>query len=182
MKSTYLIWRNPPRNGESPDWQEITGKQFYNLVSSSAGKDRFFVKLASTDQDGGDGTIVMEATQADYAEWMREKNHADYLMRFSKGITVLSYHGMKSDDGEYYGEELLPNPGSDIEGRHIGAIAIEAALAELTDEEYRLIEFLYLSDKPGTLRDYERESGIPKSTVSRKQKLAFKKLKKFFEN
>ena len=182
MKSTYLIWKNPPRNGETPDWQEITGKQFYSLVSSPEGKNRYFVKLASTDQGGGDGTIIMEATQADYIEWKREKNHSDYLRNYNKKIEVISYHHLESKDGECAGEELLRDGGCDVEGENLELLIreeIRAAVSRLSSAEQELLEYLYLSDKQGTERGYSALTGIPQKTINDRKKRAFKKIFNF---
>jgi len=180
MKTTYLIWKDPSCGGVNPDWKKISGKEFLALVRSPEGKGRFFIKLPSTENDGSDGTVVMEATEATYQNWKREKNRTDYLRLLGKAITVVSYHAMKSDDDECFGEELITNPDNTEEAERLIIFALETALASLTDAEYRLIEFLYLSDKPGTVRAYEEMTGIPKTTVSRRQKAALEKLKKYF--
>jgi len=182
MKTTYLIWKSSPNEGVAPDWQEITGKEFLALVRSPQGKGRHFIKLPSTDPDGKDGAVVMETTRANYLDWKREKNRADYLRTCGKDTTVVSYHAMESDDGEYFGEELLPDYDSDAENKYIKVYRLEMALAVLTDEERQLVEHLYLSDKQGTIRSYEALTGIPKSTVNRRQKAVLEKLKKFFQD
>ena len=107
MKTTFLIWKTPPIGGAAPDWQKITGKQFNALVNSPEGIGRYFIKLPSIDPGGRDGAVVMEATEADYMNWKHETNRADYLRRRGKGITVISYHAMESDDSDCY--NLLHN-------------------------------------------------------------------------
>jgi DNA-directed RNA polymerase specialized sigma subunit len=176
MRTTYLVWKTPPQNGEAPDWQQIKGKDFLALVRSPESEGRYFIKLPSTNGDFSDTAIVMETTEAEYLKWKREKNHADYLKNCGKHITVISYHIFESD------EEQLPNPANDFEPQFLNAMALDAALASLTDEEYRLVEFLYLSDKPGTVREYEQLTGMPKSTVSRRHKAVIEKIKVFFED
>jgi hypothetical protein len=182
MKATYLIWKTPPRNGANPDWQEISGKEFFALVRSLKNKDRYFIKLQSMDGDDADRAIFIEATEADYLDWKREKNHTDYLRKGRKMITVISYHSLESDDGECFGEELLPTPNGDVDAQYVNALLFEAALASLSDEEYRLVEFLYLSNRRRSVRDYEQVTGVSKSTISRRQKAVLEKLKNFFSN
>jgi hypothetical protein len=87
MKTTYLIWKDPSCNGIDPDWQEITGKEFLALVRSAESKNRHFIKLQSTEDDGADGAIVIEATKIDYMDWKREKNHAHYVQGFGKDVS-----------------------------------------------------------------------------------------------
>jgi DNA-directed RNA polymerase specialized sigma subunit len=182
MKTTYLIWRTPPSSSATPDWQEISGKEFLALVRSPKSKNRHFIKLQNMDGGDADMAIVMETTKADYLKWKCEKNHADYLRKCQKAITVVSYHSFESDDGECFGEELLPTLNSDVEAQYVNTLLFEAAMASLTDEEQRLIEFLYLSDRRRSVRDYEQTTGIPKSTASRRHKAALEKLKSILED
>jgi len=54
MRTTYLVWKTPPQNGEAPDWQQIKGKDFLALVRSSESKGRYFIKLPSTNVSAED--------------------------------------------------------------------------------------------------------------------------------
>jgi len=182
MKTRYLIWKNFSCNGVNPDWQELSGKDFFALVRSVDGKGRFFVKLPSTEVDGNDGAIVMETTKEYYAEWKREKNHADYIRSFSKDRTTVSYHAMTSDDGECFGEELLADYDSDAEIQFFKAHRLEMALSTLTAEEQEIVHHIHISEKRGTIRSYGSQTGLSKSTVSRKRQAIYKKLKTFFED
>lgn len=74
MKTIYLIWKDLSCGGVNPDWQEITGQEFYALVDSVEAKERYFIKLPSSHANGSDGAIVMEATKSDYLNWKSEKN------------------------------------------------------------------------------------------------------------
>jgi len=179
MKKTYLVWKDPACSGVSPEWQEITGGEFYTLVSSPEGKNRRFITLPDVDDDS-DGVIVMEATEEKYRDWKREKNHSDYLQKCGKETKIVSYHAMESEDGECYGEEFLKDDDCDVEAQCINTYGFKTAIASLTEPELRLVEHLYLSDNPGTVRSYAELTGIPKSTVSRWNIAVLEKLKKFF--
>jgi hypothetical protein len=180
MKTTYLIWKNPQCKGVCPDWMPLTGAEFLALVRSPKGKGRNFIKLASTDNDGADGTIVIEVTASQYREWKNEKNRADYVKKLNNATAVTSYHSMKSDDGECFGEEILASPDSDAEAESINALTLEKALTSLSDEEIHLVNFLYMTGSGQTLRAYQELTGIPKSTVDRRHKAILKKIKNFF--
>ena len=184
MKTTYLVWKDPTCNGANTDWQELTGQEFYDLVNSPQNKGRRFIKLESTDLDGTDGAIVMEATEAAYTSWKQEKNHTDYLRNVAKGTITISYHALENEDGTY-GESLLLDTNYDLEAEFMHsheAELLQEALSRLDKDERRMVEYLYLSDNPGTVRGYEEMTGIPKSTVSRRQQALLAKLRKFFEN
>jgi DNA-directed RNA polymerase specialized sigma subunit len=85
---------------------------------------------------------------------------------------------MESDDDGCFGEELLADNDSDVEPQYIKTWEFETALSSLTDEERHLVDYLYLQDEQGTVRAYEKLTGISKSTVSRQQNAILEKLKK----
>ena len=184
MKTTYLIWKNPSCGGTNPDWQEISGKEFYALVNSPELKERYFVKLPSTNADFSDGVIVMEATETEYLKWKRVKNHNDYLRHYEKPFAVVSYLDVKVDDGDCRGEDLLVDD-YDIENEYIQSQELEilkAALTQLSIEERQIIKSLYLSENRYTVRSYSEKFGIPTTTIQRRKVTALNKLKKFFES
>jgi RNA polymerase sigma factor (sigma-70 family) len=178
MKTTYLVWKDPACNGVNPEWLEITGQEFYILPKQG----RYFIKLASTEPDGSDGAIVMESTKAVYVAWRKEKRHSEYLRDSNPGYTQISYHAIESEDG-CYGEEFLPDAACDIEADFLKRQEPELlreALSRLCDDERRMIEYLYLADKPGTVRGYSDMTGIPQKTVNDRKTRAIDKLKKYF--
>jgi hypothetical protein len=89
--TTYLVWKNPNCNGNNPEWMQISGREFYALVNTSAGKKRHFIKLRKASENDVD--IVLEATATEYVNWRKEKDHADYLAECEaeSGYQTLSY-------------------------------------------------------------------------------------------
>ena len=184
MKATYLVWKDPSCNGVNPDWQELTGHEFFAFINAMGNRGRRFIKLESIDLDGSGDTIVIEATEAAYTAWKSEKNHTDYLRKVAEGTNIVSYHAFESEDGTC-GEELLTDTEFDLEAEFMRlqeAELIQEALSRLDDDERRMMEYLYLSDNPGTIRGYEKMTGIPKSTINRRQQAVLVKLKKFLGN
>jgi len=184
MKTTYFVWKNPSCNGIGPEWRELTGKEFTALVRSPEAKGRYFINLPSTDSDGGDGAVVIEATETEYRDWKCEKNHADYLRKINPGYTEVHYLALDDEDGDCGGEELLRDENCDVEAECLARFAreeVRAAVLRLSDDERRIVEYLYLSETPGTVRGYEELTGIPKTTVNRRQQAALSKLKKFLK-
>ncbi len=186
VKTTYLVWVNPPRDGVNPDWKEITGKEFFALTRSPEAAVRYFIKLESTDEDGDDGRIVMESTKAEYREWRKEKDHSDYIRKNGdeKGYQTFSYHDYTTSDGDFYGEEILWDYACDVEKECLNVFAQEAvwaAVARLNEKDQRMIRYLYLSDKPGTERGYSALTGIPYMTVHDRKTRILKRLKNFLK-
>ena len=183
MKTTYLVWKDRSCNGINPAWQEITGQEFLALVRSPESNERYFVKLFSESTDGRDGCFVMESTKTEYLKWKKEKRHREYLRDSNPGYTQISYHALESNDS-YYGEELLRDENCDVEAKCFAKFEVEAirtAIAKLDDDERQIIEYFYLSENRGTVRGYEKLTGIPKSTVNRRRVAVLLKLKKFLE-
>jgi len=185
MKATYFVWKDPSCNGVNPDWREITGSDFYNLVRSLEGKGRFFVKIGAVNEDEGDASIVMESTKTEYVKWRKEKDHSDYLREQQRlsGYQVVSYNAM---DTEYLsGEELLEDASIDIQADYIKSVerkTLKQALSLLTEDEYRLVDYFYLSGSKGTVRQYSAMTGIPVMTVQNRKTAVLKKLRNFLEN
>jgi hypothetical protein len=181
MKTTYLVWKDPNCGGVNVEWQEITGQEFLALVRSLEKGARHFIKLWSCSEDSGDGAIVMEATIEQYREWKKGKRHREYLRDSNPGYQIVSYHAMETADG-CFGEELLRDIDCDVEAECFERFereAISSALAQLSDEERHLIEYMYFSKEPGTVRGYEKLTDISKSAASRRQIAALAKLKNF---
>jgi hypothetical protein len=83
------------------------------------------------------------------------------------------------------GEDVLCDESSNLEAECFSQFdreAVRSALAALTDDERQMVEYLYLSKEPGTVRGYEKLTGISKSAVSRRQIATLAKLKKFLSD
>lgn len=181
MKTTYLVWEDPSCEGINPNWRELTGQEFLAFVRSAEAAGRYFVKL----ENAHDGTAtVIEATRASYLAWRREKRHREYLKACAEGVPTFSYHALEAAGGSY-GEELLEDKTTDVVAECLMTITREtlgAALKTLTAEEYRLIAYLYLSEKRGTEREYAALCGVPQKTLNDRKNRILRKLKNFFDN
>jgi hypothetical protein len=185
MKTTYLVWKDPACGGTNPEWQEISGKEFYALVSTDKGRKRRFVRLFSTEPDSSDGDIVMEATAEEYRKWRKEKDHGDWVREGQEalGHKVVSYHAMETEDG-VFGEELLRDENCNVEAEVIRSIMpalIPKALSLLNEDELYLIGAMYLSKMPMGLQEYADEIGISKQLAFYRRNAVLQKLGKFFE-
>lgn len=180
MKTTYLVWKDPACDGINPSWRELAGQEFLALVRSAEAAGRYFVKLENAE----DGTAtVIEATRASYLAWRKEKRRHEYLQTCAEGKPAVSYHALDSDSGEC-GEELLEDKAADVLSECVMAMTretLKAALTLLTADEYRLIAYLYLSDKRGTERGYAALCGIPQKTLNDRKNRILRKLRKYFE-
>lgn len=181
MKTTYLVWKNPTRDGINPSWRELSGQEFLALVRSAEVTGRYFVKLENAE----DGTaIIIESTRASYLAWKKEKRRREYLKACAGGKPAISYHALALDGGCSC-EELLEDKAADVLTECLVKLTretLKAALASLTADEYRLISYLYLAEEAGTIREYANLTGKKKSTIGRRKSAILQKMKDFFEN
>jgi DNA-directed RNA polymerase specialized sigma subunit len=185
MKTIYFIWKDPSCNGINPKWEKITGQKFYFLVRSPEGKGRFFIKLDGTDKNGDDRRIVIEATKNEYVKWRKEKDHSDYVQeqQQNSGFQFVSYQYLDSEDA-LLNEASLEDTGINIEADYIESdekAALKKALSQLSEDEYHMIGYFFLSGNKGTVRGYADITGIPVMTVQNRKKALLKKIKELIE-
>ena len=70
MAKQYYIKKDPSVSGPDIEWLSINGKEFYQLVTSAAGRGRYFIDMDE---------FMIESTEAEYKEWRKERDHSDYL-------------------------------------------------------------------------------------------------------
>ena len=84
MAKQYYIKRDPSAIGSDIEWTAINGKEFYQLLTSPAGKGRYFIEMDE---------FMIEATEAEYKDWRKEKDHSDYLQAQESQVQVLPLCG-----------------------------------------------------------------------------------------
>ena len=181
MKNTYLIWKDPFCNGVNPEWVNLSRDEFLVFIKLPENKNRRFIKLSSTNDGGSDGRIIIEATEAQYKDWLVEKRHAQYLRDINPGYKVTSYHADDNEDEDFCGEELITDMECEVELECFGNIyikALRAAITKLSEEELHMVTYLYLSDVKGTDRGYSALTGIPVMTINNRKNRILRKLKK----
>lgn len=170
MAKQYYIKKDPFVNGPNVEWIAINGQEFYQLITSPAGKGRYFIDMDD---------FMIEATKKDYTEWRKEKDHHDYLCEQEADIRLLSlYSDMPIESGS--GEEFIPDKTVNTEELAIKAIIrseVLSALGTLDDESYRLIDALILSDCRKSERDLASESGLSQKAINKRKNKILKNLK-----
>lgn len=64
MAKQYYIKKDPSATGSDIEWAAINGKEFYKLITSPAGKGRYFIDMDE---------FIIESTKAEYKDWRKEK-------------------------------------------------------------------------------------------------------------
>ena len=173
----YHVWKNGVYNGENTDWEQLSGKEFFALVSSPESKGRYFVFM----DNNGDKELneyYLEATREKYLEWKRENMAKIRKLqeKYKNPIEFISFDTVlyEDDDGNPVTlADVIPDPESD---RMLENLRV--ALLCLTKEERELIDLLFLKNKTH-LRECQIADvlGMYPMELSRRKKKIFQKLR-----
>jgi DNA-directed RNA polymerase specialized sigma24 family protein len=181
-----FIWADPSCNGINPEWQQLTGREYFAIKDSLKCAGRDIAELKSTERDGSDGIIFIEATKAIYDEVRKETNHSDYLRREEEksGFKNIPYETLGTADTDYNGGKDIADD-MNVDEEYIKQEMSEQlfkAFMQLSEEERKLIYFLFFTGDTNSDRKYSDITGIPRRTVAHRKAKAFAKMKKFLEN
>ncbi|MEY8388908.1 hypothetical protein AALC17_16780 [Oscillospiraceae bacterium 38-13] len=169
MAKQYYIKKDPLTSGADIEWIAINGKDFYQLITSPAGKGRYFIDM---------GEFMIESTEAEYKDWRREKDHSDYLHEQESQVQLLSLYG-GGDDSLV---DLIPNMDVSAEETALHLLELQElteALKMLDNDEYSLIYSLFLSQSCKTQSQLSSRFGLTQSGISRQKNRILEKLKFF---
>lgn len=177
MAKKYFIWKN----GNPNEWAQISGREFYALVKSDEGCKRHFIHLSSvSDPNTEPDDIYMESTLEEYRKHLQEKNHSDYLNRFSQNICLLSLEQSISDDSdnEKSLHEILSSTVESVDEQAIQNILksnLRKAVQGLLKDELQLVDALFV--RRISQEQFAEEQSITQQMVSKQKKKVIKKLK-----
>ncbi len=177
MSRKYYVWKNPDCNGKNIEWNEITSKQFKELVKNPENVSRRFIKFNNDICHDAD-VIILECTESQYKDWRVDSNRVDYLKRCRKNQIELSFdtaYGMT----ELFLNEIIADYSVDVEADAIESYLLERltqAIECLTNEEKRQLALFFFCDE--SEREIARRNGIPQKTMNNRKKAIIKKLKK----
>lgn len=170
MAKQYYIKKDPTIDGPNVEWIAVNGKEFYRLITSPAGKGRYFIDMDD---------FMIEANETEYTDWRSEKNHQNYLSEQESVVQLLSLQSdMSTENGS--GEEIIPDEAIGTEELAIKSIiqqALLAALNSLDAESYHLIDSLILSDERKTEREIASKFGLSQKAVNKRKNKILKNLK-----
>ena len=130
MAKQYYIKKNPAVSGPDIEWVALNGKEFYQLITSPAGKGRYFIDMDE---------FMIESTEAEYKDWRKERDHSDYLHEQESQVQLLPfYDGEESGPGGY-----IPDLSANTEEQAMASIvrkALSEALSSLDKESYMIID------------------------------------------
>jgi|GEM_PF-450676 len=174
MYKRFFRKKNPNCPKSEIEWIEMDGREYYRFKRQPENRGRYFIDLDD---------VMLEAAKEEYVEWRKEKNHSNYLRKWSKGVTIISLYAIELEDG-CNGEEVVPDITQDTEDNAIRNISIEylrCALALLKPDDFWLLYELHLAEPRKTLRQISAECGIPVTTLEDRKKRIFNVMKMKYE-
>lgn len=183
MKRIYLVKKDEHLPTTQDNWIEMNALQFAAFLETDAGQRRRNRFLQLNNTLGDDEVIFYECSEKEYPIWKKERESELYKNRRKRqcGYTIVAFATITEDGEEIAGENILPDPGVDIEGDFIVRSEIERltqAIAQLTDDEQKIIHQFFLSPKPVSELEYGKVNGISQQAANKRKKAVLKKLKK----
>lgn len=170
MAKQYYIKKDPSASGPDIEWVAINGKEFYQLITSPAGKGRYFIDMDD---------FMIETAESDYIDWRKEKNHSDYLRLQEHENQLLStYSDITFPGGS--GEDVVDSESISTEDCALHLLELDSlteALKMLEDSEYRLIHALFFSAELQTQSQLAKRTGLTQAGISKQKKRILEKLK-----
>ncbi len=167
MHKRYFRMKDPKCKPEEIEWIEMTGREFYQFVSSPEGQGRHFIDMDN---------VVLEGSSSEAHAYRAEKDHSDYLKEQEKGWITLSLY----TDYGYSGEDVIRDEAQDVEAEVISCVekeTLHTALTCLDAESSSLINALYFAKKPKTERELALELGLSQNAVNKRKQKILKTLK-----
>ncbi len=167
------------KNSEKTKLIELTGREFYQLVTSVEGTQRFFVHLTD-DMDYECPEIYAEVSEKEYRDWKSEYDSHLYRRRIS-----MDYEEVSFDEALLflYGNSLLNAPEFTPEEAAEKKDNIERlwqAYKSLDGEDRELIYLLYLCSEPLTEKQAASVLHISQQAVNKRKMRILRKMKSFW--
>lgn len=168
MHKRYFRKKDPACKPEDIEWIEMSGKEFYQFVTSPEGDGRYFIDI---------NDVVLETTKEEARIHRAEKDRSDYLRGQEKKHIILSLQRLEEDG---YSDAVLEDKLRNVESDAIalvGTVELMAALNQLDAESYSLIYSLYLDVEKKTERQMASILGISQAAINKRKKKILKRLK-----
>ena len=182
MSKKYFVWKDPACGGINIEWLEITGKEFYSMMKLPENKERRFVRLGN-EVCKDDDVIYMEATEAQYLSWRKEKDERLYRQKVNSSYKTISMDVEAAGVEDVLVEETVADEQMNTEEQVINgldAAQVRKALEDFTEEEVKILLAIYVHKRKFV--SVAEELGVSRQAVSKRAERLLARLKKYFEN
>ena len=177
----YLIWKDGTFKGtEDKFWTELSGKEFYALVKSPAGKGRYFIHSFDW-EDPEAGDWYFEATKESFDKWhvFQQARYRKLMEKLQNPIEFVSL-----DQVLYYDDNGDPVTLADTIPEEVpDAIygEIDKILETLESDERALINLLFLDNFENKSEvKIAEELGVLHQTLNYRKRTILKKIREAF--
>lgn len=170
MRTRYFRKKDPFCKPEAIEWIEMNGREYYSFVTNPQNKDRFFIDM---------GDVVLECTKSEYKRYKAEDDHSSYILEQESGWITQSLEDA-AREADVCREELVADLTQDVETdaiHRIEVFALRAALAQLDQQSYRLIQALYSLTNRKTERELAKEAAISQNAIHKQKEKIINTLK-----
>lgn len=182
-KKFYVLDSNNggSRTDKNGNYRLLIGSEIKTFFESQGKKGRLFIFQKQLNGD----VIGVEIPKDKQREYKADKNRQEYIKRVKHemDISIISLENMTVGDDEVSGVEIIPDENADIERSFIENEEFETlqeALNNLTEEEFYIINTLFLSENRMSEREVAVELQVSQQYVNKKKKEILIKLKKYF--
>lgn len=184
MANKYLIWKQPACSTNHVEWTELSSREFFHLLKSAEGKNRYFVMLNNDICPDAD-VIFIEATKEQYQDWYTEFYRHRYLSRFSSKHEMVSLDAGRYNEKDQLLHDIVADTRVDVEGTASKNIMIKMlpyAIATLSDNCKEAIILKYFQYQGLSDREIAQLHGINAKVFEKRRERALRALKNFFKN
>ena len=184
MSKKYYAWKNRDCQGITPEWIELTGKEFVELCK--ANKDlpdeekRWFYKLPGLEE--GDDYLVMECTYENFLKSEQERLQRHRKIELWECFECLSLDYKYTDNSgeEYTLADIVRDPRVNTEDDYMN-LALYAAI-DLLNDDYRNFILYWIENKKDGLSDdrIAASLNIPRDKLRWMYKQVCDELRKIF--
>ncbi len=166
-------------------FMRLSGRQAYEYLKSPEGQKKRFMRTSSHENGGEEEFVEVPPTHVrQHRKGERHEQYVSDCMEDS-GLITISLYAMEDDENSdlVSGEELIADVASAVEDQAIHEInlaTLHRALRTLTDEEFYIIEALYLNEKRLSEQELSVLMGVSQQAISKRSLRILAKLKKFF--
>lgn len=163
-------------------WTKLTGRELYEFLQTERGKNTFFYEYVNEQGVRVGFEVTDEKVESNCKTSKRRIQYVNDI-NAKHNYIVVSYDYIATEDGESSGDEVIADEYSDFLediAHKADILRLNQVLESLSDEEYELINALYLSEDRMTVRAYAKTKGVSHTAIIKRKKEIFEKIRKYF--
>lgn len=163
-------------------WTKLTGRELYEFLQTERGKNAFFYEYVNEQGVRVGFEVTDKKIELNCKASKRRTQYVnDINARYN--YIVVSYDYIATEDGESSGDEVIADEYSafiEEVARKADVFNLHQALESLSDEEYELINALYLREERMTVRAYAKTKGVSHTAIIKRRNEIFEKIRNYF--